>query len=90
MSTNWRIDYSRDAEKFIKRQNIHEEVKEELKRFFMKMKGVNINIDLKKLEGEWEGYYRIRKGEIRIIFSINKTDKVLFVEKIDFRGDVYK
>lgn len=90
MSTNWRIDYSRDAEKFIKRQNIHEEVKEELKKFFMKMKGVNINIDLKKLEGEWEGYCRIRKGKIRIIFSINKTDKVLFVEKIDFRGDVYK
>ncbi|MEK6646988.1 MAG: hypothetical protein AABY84_09980 [Candidatus Firestonebacteria bacterium] len=90
MSTNWRIDYSRDAEKFIKRQDIHSEVKEELKKFFMKMKGMDINIDLKKLEGEWEGYYRIRKGKIRIIFSINKTDKVLFVENIDFRGDVYK
>ncbi len=90
MSTNWRIDYSRDVEKFIKRQDIHVEVKEELKKFFMKMKGMDIHVDLKKLEGEWEGYYRIRKGKIRIIFSINKTDKVLFVEKIDFRGDVYK
>ena len=90
MSTNWRIDYSRDVEKFIKRQDIQVEVKEELKKFFMKMQGMDINIDLKKLEGEWEGYYRIRKGKTKIIFSINKTDKVLFVEKIDFRGDVYK
>ncbi len=56
----------------------------------MKMKGGNVNIDLKKLSGEWEGYYRLRKGRLRIIFEIDKTDQVLFVDRIDFRGDVYK
>jgi mRNA interferase RelE/StbE len=56
----------------------------------MKIKGENINIDLKKLGGEWEGYYRIRKGRLRIIFEPNKNERILFVEKIDFRGDVYK
>ena len=56
----------------------------------MKIKGENVNIDIKKLSGEWEGYYRLRKGKLRIIFEPNKTDKVLFVERIDFRGDVYK
>jgi mRNA interferase RelE/StbE len=86
----WRIDYSRDAEKFIEKQNIRIEVREELKKFLMKMKGEDVNIDLKKLSGEWEGYYRLRKGKLRIIFEPNKTDKVLFVERIDFRGDVYK
>ncbi|MBT9131089.1 MAG: hypothetical protein DDT42_01275 [candidate division WS2 bacterium] len=86
----WRIDYSRDAEKFIERQNIRVEVREELKKFLMKMKSENVNIDLKKLSGEWEGYYRLRKGKLRIIFEPNKTDKVLFVERIDLRGDVYK
>jgi len=86
----WRIDYSRDAEKFIEKQNIRIEVREELKKFLMKMKGENVNIDIKKLSGEWEGYYRLRKGKLRIIFEPNKTDKVLFVERIDFRGDVYK
>jgi mRNA interferase RelE/StbE len=86
----WRIDYSRDAEKFIEKQNIRLEVREELKKFLMKMKGENVNIDIKKLSGEWEGYYRLRKGKLRIIFGPNKTDKVLFVERIDFRGDVYK
>ncbi|MGB9716778.1 MAG: type II toxin-antitoxin system RelE family toxin [Thermodesulfovibrionales bacterium] len=86
----WRIDYSRDAEKFIEKQKIRLEVREELKKFLMKMKGENVNIDIKKLSGEWEGYYRLRKGKLRIIFEPNKTDKVLFVERIDFRGDVYK
>ena len=86
----WRIDYSRYAEKSIEKQNIRLEAREELKKFLMKIKGENVNIDIKKLSGEWEGYYRLRKGKLRIIFEPNKTDKVLFVERIDFRGDVYK
>jgi len=86
----WRIGYSRDAEKFIDKQDVHIEVREELKKFLIKMKGGNVNIDLKKLVGEWEGYYRLRKGRLRIIFALNKIDKVLFVDRIDFRGDVYK
>jgi mRNA interferase RelE/StbE len=56
----------------------------------MKIKGENVNIDIKKLSGEWEGYYRLRKGRLRIIFGPNRIDKVLFVDRIDFRGDVYK
>jgi len=86
----WKIEYSRDALKFIKKQNIHEEVQEEIKKFLMRLKGENINIDVKKLIGDWEGYYRLKKGKIRIIFSLNKNEKSLFIEKIDFRGDVYK
>ena len=86
----WKIEYSRDALKFIKKQNIHEEIREEMKKFLMRLKGENINIDVKKLIGDWEGYYRLKKGKIRIIFSLNKNEKSLFIEKIDFRGDVYK
>jgi len=86
----WRIEYSRDAEKFIDKQDVHTEVKEELKKFLIKMKGSSVNIDLKKLVGDWEGYYRLRKGKLRIIFEVNKNERVLFVEKIDFREDVYK
>lgn len=86
----WKLDYSRDAEKFIRKQNIRLEVKEELKKFLMKVKGEDVNIDLKKLGGSWAGYYRLRRGKLRIIFEVNKIERVLFVEKIDFRGDVYK
>jgi len=51
----WRIEYSRDAEKFIDKQDVHIEVREELKKFLIIMKGGSVNIDLKKLVGEWEG-----------------------------------
>jgi mRNA interferase RelE/StbE len=56
----------------------------------MRLKGENVNVDVKKLTGDWTGYYRLRKGKIRIIFSLNKSEKSLYVEKIDYRGDVYK
>jgi mRNA-degrading endonuclease RelE of RelBE toxin-antitoxin system len=49
-----------------------------------------VNIDLKKLVGDWDGYYRLRKGDVRIIFAINKQEKALYVEKVDLRGRVYK
>jgi mRNA interferase RelE/StbE len=86
----WRIDYSREAEKFIRQHDIRDEVREEIKKFLLKMKGENVNIHLKKLGGDWEGYYRLRKGKLRIIFGVNIVEKVLFVERVDFRGDVYK
>jgi mRNA interferase RelE/StbE len=54
------------------------------------MKGENVNIDIMKLKGNWEGYYRLRKGKLRIIFEVNKNDKIIYVERIDFRGEVYK
>lgn len=45
---------------------------------------------MKKLKGSWAGYYRIRKGKIRIIFDVDYKNKAVFIEKIDFRGDVYE
>jgi len=86
----WRIDYSREAEKFLKRPDVHVSVVEELKKFLTTMTGGRANVDIKRLAGDWEGYYRVRKGKLRIIFDVDKHERVLYVERIDFRGDVYK
>ena len=86
----WRIDYSRNADKFIRKHNARIKVSEEIKKFLKKIKGEEVNIDLSKLSGEWKGYYRLRKGKLRIIFEVSKSARILFVEKIDFRGDVYQ
>lgn len=59
----WRVDYSRGSEKFIEKQNIREEVREELRRFLIRLKGENVNVDVKKLTGDWTGYYRLGKGK---------------------------
>jgi mRNA interferase RelE/StbE len=70
--------------------NIAYEIREELKNFLRKLRGEKINVDVKKLKGNWEGYYRLRKGKLRIIFEVNKDNKSIYVERIDFRGEVYK
>ena len=59
----WKINYSRDAEKFIERENICGETREELAKFLKRTKGEDINVDVKKLKGLWAGYYRIKKGD---------------------------
>jgi len=42
------------------------------------------------MKGEWKDFFRIRVGKIRIIFKIDFENKRIFVDRIDFRGDVYK
>lgn len=59
-------------------------------KFLKKMRGDKFNVDVKKLKGEWEGFYRIRMGKLRIIIDVDYRNKSLFIDKIDFRGNVYK
>ncbi len=47
-------------------------------------------LDVKRLEGEWRGFLRMRSGKMRVIFRIDKENDVLLVYEIDHRGDVYK
>ena len=32
----------------------------------------------------------VEEGKIKNNFEVKKREKILFVEKVDFRGDVYK
>jgi len=86
----WNIEYSRDADRFIDKQDIRAEVREQLEFFLRKMRGESISVDVRKLKGEWKGYFRIRKGRLRVIFSVDFNDRVLYVERVDFRGKAYK
>ena len=43
---------------------------------------------VKRMIGEWEGYYRIRVGNVRIIFCIDND--VIYVDYLGSRGDIYK
>jgi len=87
----WSIGLSRQAEKFLGKNGISREhvfglLQTALKRF----QGESVNIDIKKLKGEWDGFHRIRKGKVRIIAEFNFDRSSIFVEVIDWRGDVYK
>ena len=87
---NWALEYSKDSDKFLNKQpHLKENLIEELKKFILKLEGETINIDVKKLSGNWEGYYRIRKGDLRILIQIDVTERKIYIAKIDFRGSVY-
>ena len=45
------------------------------------------NYDVKPLKG-YKGFYRLRKGDIRIIFTKEKNTAVII--DIDYRKDIYK
>lgn len=87
----WQIDFSSRSEKFLAknrlpRENVFQLIKDTLKKFY----GENINIDTKKLKGKWMGFYRIRKGDVRIIASFDFDNFTAFVDVIDWRGGAYK
>jgi mRNA interferase RelE/StbE len=51
-------------------------------------KGVE-NLDIIKIEGE-ENIYRLRKGDYRIIYEIDKTFRKLNILEITIRGKSYR
>lgn len=88
---NWRLEVSRNAEKFIAKNKLAlEEVHDLVGKAIRYFQGEDTNINIKKLKGEWGGFFRIRSGRMRIIAEFNFDDSAVFVEEIDWRGNVYK
>lgn len=88
---NWRIDFSRDSLKFLENNNLKEDfVIDKIKLVLRKFKGEDINVNIKKLKGEWEGFYRIRFSKLRIITEFNFEYCQAYIDKIDWRGNAYK
>ena len=87
----WKVETSRESEKFLaKNQLTKEEVFGLIEKAVRYFRREDINIDIKKLKGDWLGFYRIRSGKIRIIAEFNFENSAVFVEEIDWRGNVYK
>jgi len=88
---NWFIDFSANSLKFLKRNNLEENfIISKIELALRSFKGENINIDIKKLKGEWEGFYRIRSGRLRVIAEFQFEQNRAYIEEIDWRGNVYK
>lgn len=45
---------------------------------------------IKNMVGDWAGYHRVRVGNIRIIFLVDKPKNIVYVDHIGPRGEVYK
>lgn len=84
------IEYSKDAVKFIKKQDINQ--KKRIRTAIDGLKEIPMRGDIKPLEGYKDGRYRLRIGIYRIIFKIVDNDKIeiIYIMDIGSRGDIYK
>lgn len=82
---------SKNAHKFLNANRIaKEEVFELLRKAIKKFQGEDINVDIKKLKGKWSGFFRIRKGKLRILAEFDFDNFSILIEEIDWRGGAYK
>ncbi len=75
------IVYSKQAQKFLNKQSALTR-----KRIMLAIENLPSG-DVKKLAG-YKDLYRLRIGNFRVIF--NKDGEILYILKVDNRGDVYK
>ena len=88
---NWQIDFHSRALKFLKVSKIPQnEIVEIVTKALKRFQGEDINIDIAKLKGRWLGFHRIKIGKLRIIAEFNFDKKKVYIEAVDWRGNVYK
>lgn len=85
----WSISFNKQAQVFTDKHKIREEVFELIRVSIQKFQGEDVSIDIKKMKGEWSGFYRIRKGKYRIIASFDFEMNSVFIEVVDWRGNIY-
>lgn len=88
-----RINYEKKTDKFLAKNNISTvDISDLIKKAVRKINGKDENVDLKMLRGKLFGLFRIRRGDLRIVFAYSDSGKVILVTvvNVDFRGSVYE
>ena len=86
----YEIQYTKAADKFF---NVHEDIREEYKNTLKELLvGEHPEtVDVKRIKGKKNEYFRIRLGGWRIIYTvINKKIVVILTLIAGTRGDIYK
>jgi mRNA interferase RelE/StbE len=88
---NWTIKFSSQAEKYYKK--LPKQVRQKTKNSLTELGSSTYPLFHKNvlpLSGELHGFYRLRVGEYRIIFSILEKEQIIAIVNFYPRGDVYK
>ena len=80
---NFKIVFEKEPEKYLRRQNKISQI-----RILKAINALPDNGDIKKLTGT-NGLFRIRIGNIRVIFKIDRTEKIITITAIGSRGQIY-
>lgn len=90
-----RVEFSKKATKFLQQLDKTQEKRIRskillLKGSLEKHRAIPFDeLDIKRLKGNWQGFFRIRAGQIRIIITIEIRDDRIYVYDICFRGSAY-
>ncbi len=84
MSNKYEIKIDKRAVKFLQKQP-----KNQQNRIFEAISKLPVSGDIKPLQ-QRHGYYRLRVGDYRIIYTVDNDILVVFVIEIGNRGDIYK
>ena len=84
---NWVVIFRRDAEKKLK--ELDKELRRRILKKLVNLKENPFKVESTKLKG-FNNVYRIRVGDVRVIYEIVFEERIIFILKIDFRGRVYK
>jgi mRNA interferase RelE/StbE len=47
-------------------------------------------VNVKLMEGEFEGFHRLRHGDLRVIYLWDQEADIIVITAIGPRGDIYK
>lgn len=84
----WRLEFSKDAREDLDaldrttRRQVFEKIDWLLANFG--------NIHPFPLSGSWKGFFKLRAGDIRIIYTIRTSAELIRVEYIDNRDKIYR
>ena len=79
----YKIVFQKAALKFLKKQD-----KKTQERLLKAINQLPSGTDIKKLQGL--EMYRMRVGDMRVLYTIDDIVMIISIENIDNRGDVYK
>ena len=83
---SYSVKIKKEAEKFIRNQD-----KDIQERILKVLSNFPPSSDVKKLKGKGnEKYFRARVGDLRIIFTMDNNKKIIYIEAIGNRGQIYK
>jgi mRNA interferase RelE/StbE len=90
------VKFRKQAVKFLQKANSEDvaKIQSQLNQLLIAIEQQGIipftELDIKKMRGDWEGFYRLRVGKMRVIFIVDFDSAELEIYTIGARGDVYK
>jgi len=85
---SWRVEFTYKAQESLER--LDEEAKERILNKIIWLRSNFDQINPLPLSNEWQGFFKLRIGDWRIIYNTDRIKKEITVHKIDRRDKVYK